>query len=181
MKIDLQVEVAKLRALVGRKRTHTARADVVAGLSSKWEGLQSVALRVLGSWGDAESKVTLCSFLENADNRQFGWSIRGVAIEELARCVGEVDADWVLDRYFALSGVMAKHEFLPVVLALPPEAARRRLVAKSRSPSRDNRQAAMKALGNMPYADRIQLLKPFLTDDDADIRSGARYLVRRLG
>lgn len=91
MAIDLQVEAAKLQALVGRKRTNAARVDVEAGLRSKWEGLQSVALRVLGSWGDSESKAALRSFLESAGSRQFGWSIRSVAIQELARCVGEVD------------------------------------------------------------------------------------------
>ena len=96
MAIDLRAETAKLRALVGKKRTSSARAMVEAVLCSMWEGLQSVALNVLGSWGDPKSKAILRSFLESAESRKFGWAIRGVAIHELARCVGEVDVDWCL-------------------------------------------------------------------------------------
>ena len=86
----------------------------------------------------------------------------------------------MLDRYFALSEGLKNHDFLWVVLALPPEAARKRLVAESRAPSRDNRHSAMKALANMVYADRILLLKPFLIDDDTKIRSAAEYLYAKI-
>ncbi len=131
---------------------------------------------MLGSWGDPESVMMLRSFLDECDAREFGWSIRGVVIAELADCIGAADAPWVLDRYFSLSGVLAKHEFLPVVVALPPDAARDRLLIEAESDSRDNRHAAMKALGNMDFVDKASLLEPFLTDSDPEIRKGAQRL-----
>ena len=180
MPADLKQESEKLRSLIGSKRNAAATQAVETALASKWEGIQSAALRVLGSWGDSYSIEKLRAFLEDADKLEFGWSIRGVAVTELSRCVGAGDADWVLDRFFSLNGVLAKHKFLPVVLALPPEAARERLKSQSESDDRDNRQAAMKALGNMAYPDRKALLKPFLTDRDPEIREGAKYLYGRI-
>ncbi len=176
---NLQQESAKLLALVGSKRNAAATETVETALASKWEGVQSAALRVLGSWGDSCSIEKLRDFLDRADKLEFGWSIRGVAVEELSRCVRAADAEWVLDRYFSLDGVLAKHEFLRVVLALPPQSARERLQAQCKSDDRDNRQAAMKAVGNMAYPDRKALLKPFLTDPDSGIRQGARNLYER--
>ena len=176
MPTDLQGQTAKIHALRVRKPTESAIASVEAALRSKWEGIQSAAVRVLGSWGDSESIERLRVFLDECEQREFGWSIRGVIVRELAGCVGDADVSWVLDRYISLPGVLKKHEFLPVVLSLPPDAARDRLILEGASQSRDNRQAAMKALGNMDYPDKALLLKPFLKDRDPEIRSGARYL-----
>ena len=75
---DLASETAKLNALIGAKRTPTSVATVEAALASKWEGLQSAALRVLGSWGDPESIGTVRSFLETAAVREFEWLPFGV-------------------------------------------------------------------------------------------------------
>src|SRR5512134_712775 len=55
---DLQSDAAKLRALIGARRSEAAIASVEDALASKWEGIQSVALRVLGSWGDEQSIAT---------------------------------------------------------------------------------------------------------------------------
>lgn len=49
---------------------------------------------------------------------------------------------------------------------------------ESLSTDRDNRQAAMKAIGNMAFADRVNLLRRFVDDADADIRLGAHILIR---
>ena len=176
MTSDLNEESEELRALVGSKPNAAATRLVETALESKWEGIQSIALQVLGSWGDSYAVEKLRSFLADAEKLKFGWSIRGVAIRELSRCVGPSDVDWVLDHYFALNGVIAKHEFLRVVLALPPDAARLRLQAQCGSDDRDNRQAAMKALGNLSFPDRRALLEPFLNDSDSEIRKGAKYL-----
>jgi hypothetical protein len=83
----------------------------------------------------------------------------------------------MVDSYFSAVGVLAKHELLPAVIKLPPESARGRLTAESKSMDRDNRQAAMKAIGNMSFSDRRQLLELFLKDTDEQIREGAAILL----
>lgn len=153
------------------------RALVREALQSKWEGVQSVAIQTLGAWGDSDSRALLRETIERLDEREHGWSIGGVAVRALAECISDDDADWALDRLFALDGVLAKHAFLPVVLALPLHSARERLLEEASSPRRDDRQAAMKALGNMDFPDRDQLLARFLGDDDEQIRDGARLLL----
>lgn len=173
---DLRAVTDRIRAC--RHEVSAAnRVLVDEALASKWEGVQSVALQVLGTWGDDGSRRRLRDFIERVDERPHGWAIRGVAVRALSGCVTRQDAAWALDRLFSLEGVLAKHEFVPVVLALPPDAVRGRLVQESVSPDRDNRQAAMKALGNMDVPDRQRLLRHFLEDDDADIRRGARALL----
>ncbi len=97
-------------------------------------------------------------FLVEAFGREAGWGIRGVAARELARWVTGEDAAWVLDLYFGLPDARQKHELVRLVIVLPPEAARPRLMAELRSPDPLNRQAAVKAIGNMPYPDRRALL-----------------------
>jgi HEAT repeat protein len=148
---DLETEAASLRQLKNRKPTPERRRQLVQALNSKFEGLQSVALQVLGAWGDPDSAATLRKFLEEAFARPYGWSIRKVAVNALSSAVGEADAEWVLDLYFELPDVLTKHETLPLVLALPPDAARKRLVRELKSPNWMNRQAAVKAIGNIPY------------------------------
>jgi hypothetical protein len=65
---------------------------------------------------------------------------------------------------------------LQLVLALPPESARVRLVAELASQDSVNRQAAVKAIGNMPYPDRVLLIQPLRDDPDAHVRSSAKLL-----
>jgi HEAT repeat protein len=101
-------------------------------------------------------------------------------VKALARCVGEEDVPWVLDAYFARPGIRSKHELLWLVIALRPERARGRVLLESRSPDRDNRQAAMKAIGNMGFPDRTKLLRRFLDDPDPQIRQGAHNILSEL-
>ena len=180
--IDIHEASVRLQHLATVKPSAQAWAEVRQALSSKWEGLQSRACRVLAAWGGREAVNELRSFLLDANAREFGWSIRGVVVDSLARCVAAEDTDWVLNHYFSIPGVLNKHELLPVVRALPIESARSRLLAESSSTDRDNRQAAMKAFANMEYpeVDRLALLSRLSEDQDSAIRSGAQALARGL-
>ncbi len=84
----------------------------------------------------------------------------------------------MLDLYFNLPGLLLKHELLWLVIGLPPSAARERLVTALRDPQSDKRQAAVKAIGNMDYKDRRQLLWPLRTDPDDRVRRSARLLAQ---
>ncbi len=145
-------------------------------MSSKWEGVQATAVRVLAGWGDRDAVGLLSQLLTRSFDRTHGWSLRGVIVHALRPVVTAEDVDWVLDLYFTLPGLMPKHELLWLVTALPPAAARDRLVAALRDPRWDNRQAAVKAIGNTDYPDRRQLLWPRRDDPDPQVRASARLL-----
>jgi HEAT repeat protein len=173
---DLRATTARLRQLGTKRPTPATRAEVVAELASKWEGVQAVAVEVLGGWGDRQCVDCLRQFLVRCFDREAGWGIRGVAVRALRRVVTQADVDWVLDLYFRLSGWLPKHELLWLVAALPPQAARERLVAALRDPRWDNRHAAVKAIGNMDFPDLRQLLLPLWNDPDDDVRGSVRLL-----
>lgn len=179
MEVDLKRQAEQI-CQCSRVNNNHNREIVHSGLNSKWEGLQSVALQVLGQWGDDESRALLRDFIERIDDRRHGWAIRGVAVKALSSCVTAADSDWALDRLFSLKGVRAKHEFLPVVRSLPLDAARTRLLSESSSRDRDNRQAAMKAIGNMDFEERGDLLRGFLKDEDSTIRQGASAILANI-
>lgn len=172
----LQQETAALRALAARPATPERRAAAASALRSKFEGVQAAALDAIGQWGGRESVDALRGFLIDAMSRTSGWAIRSVAVRNLIPLVGAEDAGWVLDLYFGVAGALVKHELVRLVIALPPDAARARLVAELRSPDRLNRQAAVKAVGNMAYPDRRVLLWPLRDDPDAFVSKSAQGL-----
>ncbi|MEM7431652.1 MAG: hypothetical protein AAF351_06895 [Pseudomonadota bacterium] len=180
MPTDLALETKKILALRGAKRSEETTRLVENALQSKWEGIQSAGLRVLGAWNDAEAKARIRKFLNECFAREYGWSIRGVAVEELSHCVNADDSDWILDLYFSQLTRLEKHELLPMVLALPPASARERLTDESSSENSSNRQAAMKAIANLHFDDKAALLRVFLDDPDPDIRKGAEWNIKRL-
>ena len=140
--------------------------------------MQSVAAQTLSRWGDRESVETLREFWFLCQNRKRSGTIgtvAGVVARSLSACVGAQDAGWVLDYYFEFPDSGGGY-FLGVVKSLPLESTRARLLQESRSPDRKRRQAALDALGRMPFPDRRALLKRFLGDEDGLIRSIAHHL-----
>ena len=175
---ELQRLTSDLRSFGEQRPTPERRVQVIAALASKFEGVQAVALDVLGRWAAPDTVPVLRAFLAAAFERESGWAIRGVAIRNLIPLVTAADAEWVLDLYFERPDVLEKHELVHLVTALPLEAARRRLVAELRSPDRLNRQAAAKAIGNMAYPDRGTLLRALYDDPDTFVRKTARVLAQ---
>lgn len=171
--------MAALTALAQQRPRPDRLGEVRAALEDKFEGVQGAAVKVLGAWGDADSCKVLRAFLIKAFDRPHGWSIRGVAIKALIQHIDNGDADWVLDLYFGQPEIVAKHEVLPLVLALPPDAARKRLVKALRDANPANRQAAVKAIANMAFQDRIQLISPLRDDQDRFVRESVQALIRR--
>jgi HEAT repeat protein len=182
MKSDLKQTTDRLKEFGSRSATPEAREEIMAALESKWEGVQAVAAKVLAIWGGRESVAALRAWLIQCQQRKYGWAVRGVAVKALSECVDECDVDWILDMYFSVSGVAAKHELLhPLVVNLPPEAARERLMLECKSTDRDNRQAAMKAIANMRngFRNREAILEQFTQDPDPQIRSGASMILKK--
>lgn len=175
----LQKRVTALNALAQRRPRPDRLGEVRDALEDKFEGVQTAAVKVLGAWGDADSCKLLRAFITKAFDRPHGWSVRGVAIKALAPHIDKGDVDWVLDIYFGLTEVVTKHEVLPLVLALPADAARKRLVTALRDPAAANRQAAVKAIANLSYQDRLQLISPLRDDQDKFVRESVQASIRR--
>jgi len=175
---ELQRQAAEMRTLAELPPTPERWAAVRVALTSKFEGTQAGALRVLGGWGGREAVEALRGFLTQAFSRRTGWAVRSVATRALAGLVTAADVPWILDLYFGLPGTLEKHELMRLVITLPPEAARDRLVAELRSADPLNRQAAVKAIGNMPYEDRRQLLWPLREDPHKFVGKSARLLTQ---
>ena len=117
-------------------------------LDHKWEGVQTVAARVLGEWGGAESVAALRGWLSRLQERPYGWAARGVAAQALAMSVTEEDVAWVVDLYFELATPVLQHELLPVLAALPTEQTLAYLRMES-CRDRSRRDAATRALNRI--------------------------------
>src|SRR5688500_14610262 len=96
---DLRAVTDRLRSLGSKRPTPESRAEVVAALSGKWEGVQAVAVEVLAGWGDRDCVEHLRQFLTGCFEREYGWAIRGVAARALRPVVTEADVGWVLNLY----------------------------------------------------------------------------------
>ena len=176
---DLKAYAVHLRSLGELSPSPERRAEVAEALHHKWDGIQSVAAQVLGQWGGRESLAVIRAWLTDSFTRRYGWSVRGVAVTQLVRLVEPRDADWVLELYFGRESSLAKHELLPLVLALQPAAARAGLVSRLRDANWVNRQAAVKAIGNMAFPDRRQLLTPLIDDPHREVQRSARLLAQK--
>lgn len=175
---DLSELTEGLRMLGKRPPTRASRTEVMAALKHKHEGIQSVAAQVLGAWGTRDSVAPLRELLIEYQARDSGMAMRGVVVRQLALLVQNEDVDWVLDLYFSESSSMDKHELIPLVQVLNPELARQRLVRALSDADWTNRQAAVKAIGNMEYPDRRQLLLPLSEDPNQHVAKSARSLAR---
>ena len=182
MASDLKQITNRLKELGSKPETPEARKEVMESLESKWEGIQAVAAKVLAIWGGRESVDALRAWLIQCHQRKYGWAVRRVAVKALSQCVDESDVDWILEMYFSVSGVHAKHELLyPLIVNLSSEATYKRLILESKSKDRDNRQAAMKAIANMRngFHNRETVLAQFTRDPDPQIRDGAIMILNK--
>lgn len=175
--VDFGARVEELRALASCRPRQAERDIVMAALTSKWEGLQSVAAQTLGKWGDRASVAALRELWLKVQDRKNGWSIRNVVSTALAECVKEEDASWILDLYF---DGQSKWDFglARAVCRLPVAATRGRILQESRSANILRRRAALDVASCLPQPEHLALLKRFSSDEDPEISSSARYLER---
>ena len=178
---DLKAHAVHLRSLGELPPSPERRAEVADALHHKREGIQSVAAQVLGRWGGRESLDVIRAWLMECFGRKNGWSVRGVAVEQLVTLVEPCDAGWVLELYLAPRDWPTMRELLPLVEALPPDAVRAGLVARLRDPEWLNRMAAVTAIAVIGFPDARQLIAPLIDDPHRDVRkSVARFMATKL-
>jgi hypothetical protein len=132
-----------------------SRALVEEALASKFEGVQALGARVLGTWRDDASLTRLRHWFDSLIPKPRGWAIRCVAIQELAKSLGSDDVGWVLDLYFGITDGLLQHELRALAAHLPPLDLRTRLLAESRSEEASVRRAALYLLVRARFADQL--------------------------
>lgn len=169
----LNEEVAALQAMAREPQTPERQIIVSHALKSRWEGVQSVALRVLSSWGGPEAKREVRDFYVASFARESAWTLRRVAADVIEPWIRAEDADWLLDLCFTRADFLRKRETLELVVRLPVSAARERLVRELESADPGNRKTAVIAISHMPFADKNELLVPLRDDPHRDVRRSA--------
>ncbi|MEO1731022.1 MAG: hypothetical protein AAFR64_09805 [Pseudomonadota bacterium] len=91
----IEEEVAKLRKLANDKPSPAKLKMVEHSLSTKWEGVESVALKVLFAWGGKDAVRLARASLERHWSDKSGWAIRAQAIKVLTKHITARDTAWV--------------------------------------------------------------------------------------
>jgi hypothetical protein len=148
---------ARLRELGSRsKPTPEQRTEVETLLDSKWAGVQVLAERALGNWGDPRSAAVLRERMLTGKGSQ-------EIPKALGNCVGEADVPWVLDLFFKQPSY--EWRLRPLVAALTRTSTVARLRDLAKQGDSDHREAARRALrwmgaDNAPPADGHTTAQP---------------------
>lgn len=146
----------RLESLLYTRPTEVTRQEVERALNSKWEGVQVWAGRVLASWGGRRSVDALRTWLEASMCKEAGWAVRGEAIRSLCQCYQSRDVEWLLDMYFDATDRLLRHEFLPLIEALPEDAVRHRIAQERQSEVQSRVAAADIALRRLAHWNELR-------------------------
>ncbi len=100
----LKETVGRLRFLGSYPPTENNRSEVINALNSKWDGVVSVAIQVLCNWNDSYSMDAVRRWLMEPDNKKSD-SVQAVFYKHLKADYRESNYGWLLDFYFAHSGI----------------------------------------------------------------------------
>jgi len=156
VKSKINEACGRLESLLYTRPTEAARQEVERALNSKWEGVQVWAGRVLASWGGRRSVDALRGWLEGSMRKEAGWAVRGEAIRSLGQCHQPRDVEWLLDMYFDATDRLLRHEFLPLIEALPEDAVRQRIAQERRSGVQSRLEAADVALRRLEHWNELR-------------------------
>jgi HEAT repeat protein len=172
---ELQRLTTYLRSFGSAPPTVTGRAEIATALHHKWQGIQATAATVLATWGDRTSVELLKQWLLYGLQQEQWRSIRRVAMQSLAQCAGSEDVDWLIDLMAAQSKWLIKHEFVPLLAALPAQPTGTRLRVLLHDRDWHNRQIAVIAISRRSDPQRQHLLQEALHDEHPTVRTAARF------
>ena len=145
-RVDINTECEKLEALARSRPNVVARATVLAGLRSKWEGVQVHAGRALAAWSDPDSVSALRDWLIASLGKEAGWSVTSQAVKCVAQAHSPDDLPWMLDLYFSQPDGLKRHDLLPLTDCAPPVVLREFMSREAASGERHRVEAARVAL-----------------------------------
>jgi HEAT repeat protein len=180
---QLRENSLRLHALKGAPRTPDALKFVLEMLESRPPGQQSLALQVLGDWGQPEDKERIKQSLIAACRTKAGraLSIRHVAIGALEHLVSQVDSNWLLQLCFSDLDTATRHDLFRLFKGLTPEVTRSDLLTQLKSPDWTTRWAAVRAIMAVKFPDQQELLTPLLEDSDRLVRETAKNGILQAG
>ena len=122
----MHVQAEQLRALGAHKPTPAANAAVQAALKSKWEGMQVIAIDVLGAWwgltgddAELEQLKAIATAPPPAGQHPYrGDAARYAARRAIARHLREADMGWALPWFLTHA-----HHRLHMLVPLMPQQA----------------------------------------------------------
>jgi hypothetical protein len=103
MPTDLKQERDRLLELARRGEDPDARAELLAALQSKWEGLQLTAARALMKRPDPVSTAAVKELLVGIAATQGRFSACSILADALAPHLRGEDIPWVMDLFFGSS------------------------------------------------------------------------------
>lgn len=179
---DHDCEVEFLNSLQEKPPAREHRERIVAALRSESDGLARLAAKVLARWGDRDSVQALRDLLAASDGiERFGWLYRDIAVSALARCIGNEDAPWVLDRYFSTSSARYRSALLPLVLRLPRSVVRDRVMSEFRCRGAEVTWAVIRIIQRVYLESADEILECCAACDDLKVADEARRLMNQLG
>jgi hypothetical protein len=98
----LRLQCERIRALGNGPADEDAWREVETALASKWWGVRTVAIGVLGRWGDRRAVMRLQAIADDgaATARWNTWAYEGsrAAFKALAECLPAAHNDWAIER-----------------------------------------------------------------------------------
>jgi hypothetical protein len=149
--------------------TDALRKAVEQQLSHKHNGVQTIAARVLTTWGGHEVLSVLYEwFLRNSTGHQLR-SEAAQLIAEILRPTAN-DTQWAIERFLSLPGYSARFDFLAAVAAVSSSRATPMFRSAWKSADRDLKHAILVAMSEMRAAEANGFFRRALEDEDDYIR-----------
>lgn len=135
--------VARLKRFTSGALKAKQRTEVMVALSSKYEGIQSIALQILGRVGDRDAVKAIMKFFDMIVDKPSALSLRGVAVHCLIQNIERVDTQWAMGHVLAAkeNGGLDVN-YWTLVRKLPREVVEQKLQLEANSASEQRRRAA---------------------------------------
>ncbi|MGL4575369.1 MAG: zinc-ribbon domain-containing protein [Burkholderiaceae bacterium] len=168
---------ARLRALSNHAPDESAQLEVENALSSKWWGIRTTAVGVLGSWGGSANIQRLRNWIKEAENaayRSWEYHLGEAASRAIAHSVGRADAFWLIPAYLNDSKHLSN--WLRPVLRLPASELKEPISQALHSTDKNIAWRAFVVLANrMDFPQRRSLLAALCNSPHSMIAKNARW------
>lgn len=91
---DIAALCLRLESLGAAPPSQQARAELLEGLTSKWDGAVVTSARALSNWGDAQSISAIRDVLAKKAKVSNGWATAGALTAALAPHMRSADVTW---------------------------------------------------------------------------------------